>query len=471
MGRGGEPEPIVCARFRQAIGCFAAVALLLPDPAQAHVSGQGFVLLLPTNVYTTAGVAVVALTVLALFAIPGTFIRRVFGVFRFRSSDLETARTITSLASLIILIVLVYIGLTGSRDPLSNLMPLVFWTLGWVALISLAGLFGNLWRWIDPWSGLHRLIGPRRPVIALPEAIGMWPAVFLLMAFAAFLLADLAPDDPARLAQIVSGYWLLTMLGLLLCGPAWMKQVELGSAIFSSYGSLSPLRLREDAGVGFPGWRLLARRRVPAGGLFVLALLAVGSFDGINETFWWFKLIGINPLAFPGRSAVVWPTLFGLAGTLIALVSIFALAVWLGSMLVEDRPDFAELFDRLAQTMLPIAFAYHIAHYLTVFLVNRQNLLAALSDPFGLGADHLGLQPFYVTTGFLNHMDSVRLIWLSQAGAVVIGHVWSVLLAHRTALDMFPDHRRAALATLPLSLLMIAYTLLGLWLLATPRGA
>ena len=104
-------------------------------------------------------------------------------------------------------------------------------------------------------------------------------------------------------------------------------------------------------------------------------------------------------------------------------------------------------------------------------MVNGQHALAAISDPFAVGADLLGLQPFYVTTGFFNQLDSVRLIWLTQAGAVVIGHVWSVLLAHRIALDLFPDHRRAALATLPLSLFMIGYTMLGLWLLATPKGA
>ena len=39
--------------------------------------------------------------------------------------------------------------------------------------------------------------------------------------------------------------------------------------------------------------------------IFILALLGTGSFDGFNETFVWLDLIGVNPLAFPGRSAVV----------------------------------------------------------------------------------------------------------------------------------------------------------------------
>lgn len=447
------------------------IVLLLPADAFAHVSEQGFVLLLPTGVYAAAGVAAVTLTVLALFAIPGALVRGGFRVLRFRVADPETLRMTTSLISLAVLVFLLYIGLNGSRDPLSNLMPLVFWTLGWIGLVSLAGFAGDLWRWINPWTGLYRLTGLSRPIIALPAAAGVWPAAFLLIGFAAFLLADLAPDDPARLARFVGAYWLATMVGLILLGPAWMRQVELGSVIFSFYATLAPLRLRPEGGAGFPGWRLLERRRVSAGGIFVLVLLAVGSFDGINETFWWLSIIGINPLAFPGRSAVVWPTLLGLAAMIAGLVLIFALVVWLGLLISKAEVRFADAFDRLALTMLPIAFAYHIAHYLTAFLVNGQHLVAAISDPFASGADLLGIEPFYVTTGFFNHIDSVRLIWLTQAGTVVIGHVWSVILAHRTALDLFQEDRRASLATLPLSLLMIGYTMLGLWLLATPRGA
>jgi hypothetical protein len=75
-----------------------------------------------------------------------------------------------------------------------------------------------------------------------------------------------------------------------------------------------------------------------------------------------------------------------------------------------------------------------------------------------------------VTTGFFNRLDTVRLIWLTQAGAVVAGHVVAILLGHVLALRMFGRHRRAAIAQAPLAALMVGYTLFGLWLLASPRG-
>lgn len=458
--------------MRRVLEWLLAVKLaLLPASASAHVSEQGFVLLLPTEAYSTAGVAVVALTVVLLFAVPADDIKRLFQARRFEMPTGSIFPTVTSLTSLTLLVGILYVGLNGPRDPLSNLMPLTFWTLGWIGLVSLAGLLGDFWRWINPWTGLHRLLGQPRPVLRLPKGLGVWPAIALLIGFAAFLLADIAPDDPARLAYLVGAYWILTMAGLVLFGPAWFRQAELGSAIFACYASLAPARLRIEGGVGFPGWRLLDQAPTLSGGLFALTLLAVGSFDGLNETFWWLAKIGINPLAFPGRSAVVWSTTAGLIGAIVLLIAVFAITVWLGMRVARSDAVFSDVFSRLALGLLPIALAYHIAHYLTAFLVNSQYALAAISDPLASGADLLGIQPFYVTTGFFNHIDSVRVIWLTQAGAVVIGHVWSVLLAHRMALDLFADARRAALATLPLSLFMIAYTMLGLWLLATPRGA
>ena len=446
------------------------LALVCPGTAKAHVAEGGFVLLLPTEAYTTAGVAVVALTVVSLFLLPDRFVSRLFSYRPLTERPMKTARDVASLLSLAVFLFGLYVGVTGPRDPLSNLLPLGFWTVWWIGLVSLAGFAGNLWAWINPWTGLYRLLGPIRPLFKLPDGVGDKLNVGLLLAFACFLLADIAPEDPARLANVLAAYWLITMTGLVLCGPAWLQHAELGHAMFRTYARLAALRLARPAGVGGPGWQAVEIPPGRAAGLFALTLLAVGSFDGLNGTFWWLATIGVNPLEFPGRSAVVTETIVGLLAFTLGLVAVFALAVWIGLALVRADVGFGQAFNWLGQSLLPIALAYHIAHYLTAFLVTCQYTVAAVSDPFATGADWLGIQPFYVTTGFFNQIDSVRLIWLSQAGIVVLGHVWSVWLGHRIAQRLMPERGKAALATLPLSILMIAYTFLGLWLLATPRG-
>lgn len=442
---------------------------LVPGPALAHASDQSFVLLLPTDVYIAAGAAVVALTVLILFAVPGRLRRGAAAEPPPPAPEAGRLETATSLLALAVLAALVVIGLTGPRDPLANLMPLMFWTVGWAGLVSLSGLVGLPLHCLNPWTGLFRLVGPARQR-PLPERLGMWPAVALLIAFTAFLLADIAPDDPARLATFIAVYWAVTMAGLMVCGPSWLRHAELGRAIFGTYARLVISVRRDPVMVRWPGPLLLAPQP-PGTGVFVLTLLAAGSFDGLNETFWWLGLIGVNPLEFPGRSAVIWQTIAGLAAALLLLFAAFGATVWLGSRLVRSGVPFRSAFGRLALSLLPIALAYHVAHYLPSFLVNIQYTWAALSDPFGHGADYLGLGGFHVTTGFFNRLDTVRVIWLTQAGIVVLGHVGSVLLAHRIGLGLFGEGRRAAWATLPLSVFMIGYTFLGLWLLASPKGA
>lgn len=447
------------------------LSVLWANPAMAHVSEQGFVLLLPTGAYISAGVAVVALTVVALFAVPDRVVRRMFSTRLLPSKDFGKLQILTSLLSFCLMLFGIYIGVYGPRDPLSNLMPLGFWTIGWIALVSLAAFLGNLWIWVNPWMGPYRLLGINEPVLRMPDSIGVWPATLILVAFAAFLLADPAPDDPARLAHLVAGYWAFTFAGMLLFGPKWCHSAELGHALFAAFASMATLRLREPAGIGGPGWQIAQSPPVPAAGIFALTMLGVGSFDGLNETFWWLGQIGVNPLEFPGRSAIIGVTLLGLIGAILGLMAVFVLVIWMGMALAHQRVPLGQACGWLALCVLPIAVVYHMAHYLTAFIVGIQYTIAATTDPFATGADLLGIQPFRVTTGFFNRVDTVRLIWVTQAVLVILGHVWSVLLAHRVAITLFGDHRRAAIATLPLSVFMIGYTFLGLWLLAAPKGA
>ena len=67
--------------------------------------------------------------------------------------------------------------------------------------------------------------------------------------------------------------------------------------------------------------------------------------------------------------------------------------------------------------------------------------------------------------------DTVRAIFLTQAGAVVAGHMLAIILSHAIAVREFGSARRAVLSQAPLAVFMVLYTFFGLWLLAAPRGA
>jgi hypothetical protein len=138
---------------------------------------------------------------------------------------------------------------------------------------------------------------------------------------------------------------------------------------------------------------------------------------------------------------------------------------------VTAQGQFQAIFPRLTLSLIPIALGYHIAHYLTSFMVGIQYARNAATDPMSSGQDLLGIGQVFVTTSFFNVPSTVETIWLTQAAAIVIGHIFAVLIAHAIALDVLKDHRRATISQLPVAGFMVAYTFFGLWILAQPTGA
>ena len=460
-----------------AFGVIAAgFGMVTPTAASAHATGQSFIALLPTGPYMAIGVATVALSIMLLWFLPPRTAAALLpsrGAGRIAAP--VAARSLCSLAVFLLLCGGISAGFGGTRDPLENPLVLGFWVTFWMASPMVQGYLFDLWGWISPWRwAVQPMTGLiHQPPLRLPRRAGSWPAVILLLCFSAFTLADPAPDDPARLAMVVAGYAVVTFTGMALVGPRrWLRQVEFLSILMACFGRLSLLARRgRRVRAGWPGWQLATgATALPGTSIFILALLGTGSFDGFNETFVWLDLIGVNPLAFPGRSAVVIPVTGGLLCANILLVCLFAMMIKTGDRMVGGGHRTGRLLALFAPTILPIALAYHTAHYLPSLLVDGQYVLVAMNDPFGSGADVLGLADFYVTTGFFNHRETMRFIWLSQAAFIVFGHVIAVVLAHGAAVKLYGDVARAFRAGLPLAVFMVLYTWLGLWLLAAPKG-
>ncbi|MCR4265479.1 hypothetical protein [Nitratireductor sp. ZSWI3] len=449
--------------------------------AFAHAADRAHVLLLPTHYYLFGGVLAVALSFLVLAFLPASGIDRL-AARRLRLLTLPfEGRAAVSLVSFVFLAGLVVAGALGSRDPLSNPLPLTVWTLLWVGLTLVQGVLGNLWAWLNPWYGPWRLAVragvPPAGYLRLPAALGLMPAFLLLFAFAWFELVYPAPDDPARLALAVSAYWCFAMAGAVLFGYRhWVRRAEFLSVFFAMIARLSLFSLRRGSRgrpalfLGVPGHRLREAAPLPPSGLaFLLLALSSVSFDGFMRTFFWFGLIGVNPLEYPGRSALLVPNTLGLAAMFLLLCAAFLLAVRFGSRLAGDAPP-AHAGGFLVWSIIPIALAYHFSHYLVAFAINGQYALSALSDPLVRGWDLFGTAGLYVQAGVTLGAQSAWIIWNAQALAIIGGHVLAVVIAHLMAHRLFGTTRRASLSQLPLVVLMIGYTVFGLWLLSAPTA-
>ncbi len=473
----------------QRIGTVAAVAAagagLSAGQAAAHASDRGFVMLLPTGYYMAGGALAVAFSFVVLALVPPSGLDR---LFRWRlpfAAAGDGLRILTSLLSLLSLAGLVAAGWWGSRDPLSNPLPLVIWTVWWVGLTLVQGLVFDLWRWLDPWYGPWRLVllatGRREgnPRFVLPERLGRLPAIVLFFAFAWFELVYPAPDDPARLATVVGLYWLLSFAGILLFGHrAWTRQVECFSVFFGFVARLAILQGETDAdgrrkaSLRLPGAGAAEAARLEISGvLFLLLALASVSFDGLMRTFAWVSALGVNPLEFPGRSALIESSTFGLIFMFVLLSAAFLAAVWLGERLASSDLPFGAAAGKLIWSIVPISLAYHFAHYLVSLVVNAQYALAAISDPFANGWNLFGTAEHHVHAGAVAGAEAAWIIWNWQAAAIVAGHVLAVVIAHVVAYRLHGSHFRAGLSQLPLAILMVAYTVFGLWLLSAPTAA
>jgi hypothetical protein len=442
---------------------------LLPARAAAHAGERMVILTLPTAPTIAGAAAVVALT--AVLGLAGPRLPRVGPRLLFARRRLLPDRLPSWLAALA-LAALLAAGAWGSRDPLANPLTLAVWTLWWVGLSLACLAFGDLWRPITPWSGP---VAAARRGLGLTGSIGLarlgaWPAAAGYLLFAWFEIVSLAPTDPAVLARAVLGYWSVIFLLALLEGEDWLAEGEAFHVYFGFVGRIAPLwtvrdgpRIRQMAGP--PGVQVLAMPPLsPAAAAFVALVLASVSFDGLSDTFRWLALIGVNPLEFPGRSAVVLPNTLGLLAAWPLTLGLILGAVALGRRLAKRPGAFWDDAGPWMLSFLPIAAGYHAAHYLVALLTDGQYAIAALNDPFGRGWALLGLPEHWVSFGFLATRAGVTLVWTLQVALILGAHVLAVLLGLRLAAG-------SALLHLPMTVLMVLYTFFGLWLLSAATGA
>jgi hypothetical protein len=125
---------------------------------------------------------------------------------------------------------------------------------------------------------------------------------------------------------------------------------------------------------------------------------------------------------------------------------------------------FADIAGYFVLTLIPISIAYHIAHYLSYFLLAGQLIIPLVSDPFGWGWDLFGTANYKMDIGIV----TAKFVWYLSVTTIVLGHLIAVFLAHVMALRAFPTIRAALLSQIPMMVLMVGYTRISLWILSQP---
>jgi len=463
--------------------CRIAAAIILMScavPALAHTGERGQVLLLPTDLYIIGGTLAVGLSAMVLAFAPQRKTHH-----RNRTLVLGAiSRQLAILPSVVVsifVVLLLLTGLFGNPDPLSNPLPPTLWTLWWVGFTFLTAVAGNLWRILNPWIGPYRLLlwkSERAPLLTYPEVLGCLPALVFFILFAWFELVYPAPQDPQRLALAVILYSLVTFMGLAMFGPVWLDRGEAFSVFYSFVSRLSALRWIADEKPGkiqlsfeidWPGYWLTRKPYLSLSQIaFVLLALSTVSFDGLSRTFAWVGSLGINPLEFPGRSALLLPNSLGLAASYAILAAGYLAAFLLSRRLSGSSLPIRKALGLYVLSIVPIAIGFQFAHYLPNLLLDWQYVFRSLSDPFGKGWDLFGTADFHPSSPMAFDHAMVTAIYNIQTAAIVLAHVMAVVAAHRLAVWEAALRRETLLVQAPMIALMILYTIFGLWLLSTP---
>jgi hypothetical protein len=332
----------------------------------------------------------------------------------------------------------------------------------WVGLVPAAVVLGSIYRLCNPLRWLHRGIcrvagiDPATGLMPYPRRLGLWPAAFFLLAFGWLELVN--PATSASLSAVrlwFATVGALTIVGAALYGDSWFARADPFEVYSSLVARLSPFGRRSDGVlvVRNPLENLDAQQPHP--GLVAVVSVLFGSigFDSFKESPRWLAWAQqysqhsslLNTAALVLFCAVVFAT--------------FTLASIATGGLGGIRR--AALPNLLAHSIIPIVVGYVVAHYLSFFVSEGIAFVQLFGDPLSRGWNLTSWAGGINKYTIYDHPTTLAVI---KVVSVVTGHVVGVIAAHDRAVRLLP-RRHALVGQLPLLLVMVCYTLTGLWLL------
>lgn len=447
--------------------------LLIPN-AYAHGFGSKIDLPIPGYLYWFGGGA----AVIASFAIISLFVRSKAHDDSYRTYNLRNVGIVDALyrnksllnvfkvISVSLLILTILTGVLGSQFPVKNFAPTFVWVVWWGGFIWLHILFGDSWNFVNPWKNIFELIKfDEKPLRQYPDKLKSWPAFGFFLIFAWIELVYPTPAHPQFLGNIIFVYSIIVLAGMRVFGKnKWLDNCEPFTVFFNFVSSFSATRVTSDGKIllrPIASGLLDARYRFDQL-CFLILILSVVSFDGLISTLFWYDVIGIDAFGGSGRYDVIYVNTAGIIVSFLAFFSIFYSFVAISRAITKTDITTLDLAQKFVPALLPISIVYHLAHYSAYFFLNGQLIIKLISDPFGFGWDIFGTSSYEI----VRTIDFI-LLWNYQVAVIVIGHILSVYIAHRISLRVFKDSKKSIMSQAPILLLMVGYTILGLWLLST----
>ncbi len=452
----------------------------MPVLAFAHAFGSRYDLPLPLEYYLiAAGIAVATSVVIAFFAFSPARQSKPIADLPIPTSVwrlLAVSGAVIGIATLVFLLAAAWFG---PSSPTKNFATIFIWVWWWVGFFLLSATLINLWPLVNPVQSMAQILFRNRSQRRNLPTYFVWSAPIGLIFLSWLELVSDKSENPMALFWLLIGYIIGSLLGFLRYGSVWFTTCDPLVKLYDLIGAAAVFAIDPES-----------RRfqiRVPAFGLikntvshtasefFVMILVAVVMFDGLSETpFWW------EVLDFVTHSQFLRPFLLDIRGwgvdilklietiglmTLIATAwGCYRLLITLIFFITKPVHSLETIAHTFASSVLPIAIAYHLAHYVSYLMLAGQYLISAATDPLGLGWDLFQTSTHRLDLSVINAED----VWWVAISAVICGHILAVLVGHQQALRFFGNRRDAIISQIPMAAFMIGLTMCSLWILAQP---
>lgn len=466
-------------------GIFIVILFMLPTVTYSHAFGSRYDLPLPLAFYlSAAGIAVAASFLVTFFFIGAESSHRFRLTFAISSKLSSFVCKVLRIFGLIVLILILTAALTGDASPTKNLATVSVWVLWWVGVVLFSALIINLWPLINPFYTIAqwvcRFFPPRKDVLPLP-LLASYMAVIGFLFLSWIELVSNISETPVQLFFLIIIYLVFTCFFARRYGiDSWFNNADPLNRMFDLLGRAAPISFwpSSELVIRFPGSGLLQHAGTKsqiAQIFFIVALMAAVLFDGLSETPIWQAVLNFftqsqawRPVLLEMKSAGIdILSLLKTGGLLvvfliaIAFYGLLTLSIWLA---VNRQISLGLIARRFVFSLLPIVIAYHLAHYISYFLLAGQLIFPIISDPFGLGWNLFGTRVLRIDLSVINAED----VWWIALIAIVMGHVISVFVAHGEAIRLFPERALAIRSQIPMMIFMVLLTLCSLWILAQP---
>ena len=341
----------------------------------------------------------------------------------------------------IIIVLLTVPGLINNEPAKTSITPLVLWIFLWIAVPVLGLIFGDLYAKFNPLA----LIVNREGV-----SHNVYFASFLFLCLTWFELVWNKPGNPRHIGIV----FLVLLIVVSVIQRFYNKTIIEVDPLLLLHHLYSKMKITNSK----PLFKTLLNNisnlaQLKGMEYFILLMIGTVTYDGLRETTFWFELFGSQ----------TYETSFSTVAFLLInllIIVFYRFACYFAIRVSGEDLNLNEISLKFGHTMLPIAFAYHVTHYLSLLLFEFQTVVYRLNDPFGFGWNLFNVQEPEV-----NYFLEPIALWTIMVIVTLAGHMLSVVLAHDLSVKLF-GHQKSDKTQYVFLFITVALTLQALFVLS-----